>query len=174
MTEEEYYEKLYRLTYIIRYSNVPRVKDEDVAQHSFLVSALLFKLREEYDFDLGLALIIAVAHDILEAETSDVCHIMKKEHPKLYIALKEAEKKAAKKYPIYIRSAINLYDKNETVESMIVHLADSLQCKQYAENEIKLGSSYYFNEVVENSSKRIKELRDKLKDYKFATIDDFR
>lgn len=170
MTEEEYYEKLYRLTYIVRYSNVPRVKDEDVAQHSFLVSALLFKLREEYDFDLGLALNIAVAHDILEAETSDVCHIMKREHPDLYKALKAAEKQAAEKYPFHIQSAIELYDKNDTVEAMVVHLADSLQCKQYAENEIKLGSSYYFNEVVENSTKRINQLRFELRGYQFTTL----
>ena len=164
MTDEEYYEKLYRLTYIVRYSNVPRVKDEDVAQHSFLVAALLFQLRTEYDFSLGAALEIAVAHDILEAETSDVCHLMKKEHPDLYNALKNAEKDAAKKYPKRIRFALEEYDENKTVESKIVHLADAMQCKQYAENEIRLGSSYYFDEVIDNSKKRIKILRKELED----------
>ena len=165
MTDEEYYEKLYRLTYIVRYSNVPRVKNEDVAQHSFLVSAMLFKLWEEYRFDLGLALRIAVAHDILESETSDVCHIMKKEHPDLYDALKKAEKTAAKKFPHSVKNAIDLYDRNKCVESKIVHLADAMQCKQYAENEIKLGSSHYFNEVKTNSIKRINFLKCELKDH---------
>lgn len=162
LSAEEYYERLYRLTYIVRYSNVPRVNNEDVAQHSFLVSALLFQLREEYEFNLGSALIISTSHDILESETSDVCHLLKKEHPDLYIALKVAEKQAVKKFPKYIKIGIELYDGDQTIESKMVHLADAIQCQQYAENEIKLGSSHYFDEVRENSIKRINFLKAEL------------
>jgi len=162
LSPEEYYERLYRLTYIVRYSNVPRVNDEDVAQHSFLVSAILFQLREEYEFDLGFALSISTAHDILESETSDVCHLLKKEHPDLYTALKKAEKDSVEKFPKAIKVAIRKYDENKTLESKMVHLADAMQCQQYAENEIKLGSSHYFDEVRSNSIKRINFLKAEL------------
>ena len=50
---DEYYNKIYRLEYIIRYSNVPRIHDESVASHSFFVAAILMKLNDDYDFDLG-------------------------------------------------------------------------------------------------------------------------
>jgi len=162
MQAEDYYERLYRLTYIVRYSNVPRVKNEDVAQHSFLVSAILFQLREEYEFNLGEALSISTAHDILESETSDVSHLLKKEHPDLYVALKKAEKDAIVKFPKAIQVSIRKYDENKTLEARVVHLSDAMQCQQYAENEIKLGSSHYFDEVRTNSIKRINLLKAEL------------
>lgn len=167
MTDEEYYERMYSLCYINRYDTTPRVKDESVAEHSFLVAALVLKLHTKYKFDLGIALTIAISHDILENETGDVGHLVKKNYPKLYNVLKEAEKSAIVKYPESIQKGIAEYDKNSTVESLIVHMADSIQVKQYAENEIRLGSIYYFNEVKQNSIKRINTLKEKLKDYKY-------
>jgi len=165
MGPEGYYERLYRLTYIVRYSNVPRVNNEDVAQHSFLVAAILFQLHMEYKFNLGDALELAVAHDILESETSDVCHLLKKEHPDLYTALKKAEKEAAIRFPISIQIAIERYDENKSIEAKVVHLADAMQCQQYAENEIRLGSNHYFKEVRSNSIKRINFLKAELSQF---------
>ncbi len=166
MIEEEFYDRLYRLCYITRYDTVPRVKNENVAEHSFLVSAMLLKLSEEYEFDLGKALTLAISHDILENETGDVGHVIKKNHPELYSVLKKVEKKALQKYPLSVIYGINEYDRNDTIESKIVHLADAIQCQQYSENEIRLGSSYYFDEVRDNSIKRIKSLRNELRLYK--------
>ena len=165
MTEDKFYEHLYRLCYITRYDTVPRVRDENVAEHSFLVSAMILKLDEVYLFDLGKALVIATSHDILECETGDVGHVIKKNHKELYDVLKIVEKKALKKYPLAVRYGIEEYDRDDTVESKIVHLADSIQCLQYSSNEIKLGSSYYFDEVKENSLIRIKKIRNELKDH---------
>lgn len=165
MNELEFYERLYRLCYITRYDTVPRVKDENVAEHSFLVSAMILKLHDDYDFDLGRALQISTSHDILENETGDVGHIVKKYHPELYSALKKVEKIALAKYPKAVIDGIIEYDENHTIESKIVHLADAIQCMQYSENEIRLGSWYYFDEVKNNSLKRISLLREDLREH---------
>lgn len=168
MTEDEFYNRLYGLCYITRYDTVPRVKDENVAEHSFLVSAMILKLDEVYLFDLGKALVIAVSHDILENETGDVGHIVKKNHPELYNVLKVVEKRALQKYPSAVRYGIEEYDNNACIESKIVHLADAIQVLQYSTNEIRLGSNYYFDEVKENSLKRIHSLREELKEYRIC------
>jgi len=166
MKLDEYYHNLYRLTYITRYDTVPRSKAENVCEHSFLVSAIVLKLHDEYFFNLGIALQISTAHDILECETGDVGHIIKKAHPSLYNVLKDVEKSALEKYPIAVRDGIALYDKNDTNESKIVHLADSIQVQQYAENEVRLGNSWYFEEVVESSKKRVIKIREELENIK--------
>jgi len=168
MTEDEFYNRLYGLCYITRYDTVPRVKDENVAEHSFLVSAMILKLEEVYSFDLGKALVIAVSHDILENETGDICHILKRNHLELYEVLKTVEKKALEKYPDAVRYGIKEYDLNSSVESKVVHLADSIQVLQYSTNEIRLGSNFYFDEVKENCLKRIVSLREELKEYKIC------
>ena len=165
MTEDDFYHRLYRLAYLTRYDTVPRVKDENVAEHSFFVTAMLLKLDEIYLFDLGKALLIATSHDILENETGDIGHIVKANHQELYDVLKKVEKKALVKYPSAVRYGIEEYDRNDTIESRIVHLSDAIQCLQYSSNEIRLGSSFYFTEVRDNSIIRIEEIKEELKEY---------
>lgn len=163
MNLEDYYHNIYRLTYITRYDTIPRIKDENVCEHSFLVSAIILKLHDMYKFDLGKALQISTAHDILEAETGDVGHFVKRNHKQLHIELKKAEKKDLKKYPIRVQEGIIEYDKNKSIESKIVHLADSIQVMQYANNEIKLGNNWYFDDVTKNCKKRIKIIKKEIK-----------
>jgi len=50
MNESDFYEKVYRLCYIIRYGNIPRIKDESVAEHTFLISAIILQLNDMYEF----------------------------------------------------------------------------------------------------------------------------
>jgi len=162
MTKKEYYEKIYRLCYIIRYGNIPRIKNESVAEHTFLINAMLLQLNEEYEFDLGKALVFATAHDILEADTSDICHTLKRDNKELYEAIKKAEKSFASRYPPTVKYGIEEYDKGDTVESKVVHLADAMQCLQTANNELKTGGNEYFLEVQDNSLSRIKIIKDSL------------
>jgi len=165
MTEDEYYEKIYRLCYIIRYGNIPRIKNESVAEHTFLINAMLLQLNEEYKFDLGKALVIATSHDILEADTSDICHTLKRDNKELYEAIKKAEKSFASNYPPTVKYGIEEYDKNDTIEANVVHLCDAMQCLQTANNELKTGGNKYFIEVKVNSIMRIKKIKKQLEDY---------
>jgi len=160
---DEYIKTIYPLSYIIRYSNVPRIKDESVAEHSFYVAAIVQKLYDSYEFDLGKALNIAVSHDVIEVFINDIPHLIKQRHPELSKMLKEIEKEEAQNFPDAVKSG--LFDLAEdTIESTIVHMADAIQCQQYAKNEIQLGNSDYMEYVLKHSTERVDEFMIKLKD----------
>jgi len=154
---------MYNLDYIVRYSNVPRIKNETVAAHSFFVALEVYKLYEEYEFDLSKAINIALTHDFPEAYIDDVNHKIKKEFKEVKIALEKAEKKIVKdKFPIFIQNFINEYTKCDTTEALIVHLADVLQCKTYSSNEMRLGNLGYMQQVFDESMQREIDLKSKL------------
>jgi len=165
MINEEFYDLVYRLEYLIRYSNVPRIHDESVASHSFFVSVILIDLNDRYEFDLGKATIMAICHDMPETRTNDLSHETQSLYPKLKEALREAEVEAIKEFPEACQHAITEYTLCESVESKFVHLADAMQCYQYACHELKLGNDGYMQEVVLNSLNRIKQLFKLLNEY---------
>ncbi len=151
---------LYKLSYINRYSNVERIKDENVAEHSFFVAAEVLELYQTYDFDLGTALSLAITHDWIEVDTDDVNHLIKKKYPQLAAELKKAENAELEKYPDYIIAMVREYDCKLTFESLIVHIADARQCSRYAQNEINRGNKDYMSYVLSNSVDRVCKLVD--------------
>jgi len=165
MSIQQFYQKIIPLNYIVRYSNVPRIKDETVAAHSFLVSAIVIKLADYYKFDIGKAVIMAVCHDMPEYDVNDTTHATKQKYPKIAKALQEAEFYALSSMPIIVQEAWTEFETGETVEAKIVKLADVLQCSQYAENECLLGNFGYMRQVVNNSNNRAKELFKELESY---------
>lgn len=158
--------KLYNLAYLIRYSNVPRIKDESVAEHSFFVAVEVMNLYKTYKFDLGKAISMSIIHDFLESEVDDVNHYIKKKYPAIKLALKNAESEELLNYPDFIQDIYNEYQSHKTVESKIVHLADTIQCTTYARNEIRLGNSGYMANVLQKSKERSDELIKELLEYK--------
>ena len=162
---KEYIEAIYPLSYIIRYSNIPRIKDESVAEHSFYVAAIVQKLYDSYFFNLGIALNMAISHDIIEVHVNDIPHLIKRRHPKLTTLLKEIEKEEAKGFPRAVGVGIDDLTQ-DTIEAKIVHMADAIQCKQYAMNEIKLGNTGYMEEVEEYSTIRVNKLESECKSFR--------
>ena len=57
---------IYRMKHIIRYSNIQRISNENIAEHSFFVAANILELSKEYEFNIGKALQMAIVHDILK------------------------------------------------------------------------------------------------------------
>jgi len=166
---KEYYDKLIRLSYICRYSNIPRIKNESVAEHSFLVAALVIKLYEEYKFNLGAALLAAVAHDITEYVVNDVTHETKRLFPTIAKYMRKAEDVAADTLPEHARLGIKIFNGEVQAcytESMVVQLADIIQCQQYAENEVRLGNSGYMARVVDESIVRQEILKSNLEAFR--------
>ena len=155
-------DKLYSLSYLIRYSNVKRIKDESVAEHSFYVAAEVIKLYEEYKFDLHKAVFIAICHDFLESDVDDVSFYTKNKFPSIKKAVEEAEDEALKTYPVWIQEAINEYNDSDTLESDIVKLADTTQCLTYTSQEIMLGNWGYMKEVNDKVKIRIEKLKTRL------------
>jgi 5'-deoxynucleotidase YfbR-like HD superfamily hydrolase len=157
---------LYNLSYITRYSNVARIKNENVAEHSFFVAVEVMELYQQYDFDLANALSMAITHDWIEADTDDVNHLIKQKYPQLKAELKKAENAEMLKYPNYIVKSFKEYDHQLTFESFIVHIADARQCSRYALNEIQRGNKPYMRIVLDNSKARVSQLVDMIvKDY---------
>ena len=149
---------IYRLSYIKRYSNIPKIHEESVAEHGFFVSVIVIKLHELYDFDLGKALLIAVSHDIPEMELNDCPHIIKKKYPKIAEAYEVCEAEVRSKLPKEIAWGAEEFDKQSTVEAMIVHLADVIQCIQFSSTEIRMGNDGYMSSVYSNSTRRKQDL----------------
>jgi len=148
-----WYKQLYRLQFITRYSNVPRVRDENVAQHSFFVASLCLEIMEGLDyskFNKAKVLTMAITHDWAEADIDDIAHDVKRDFPTVKKALKVAERKVMSKYPKNIQDAFQEYDENDTYESAIVQLADTLQCVQYLESEVNLGNRYMEDMLTES------------------------
>jgi len=134
---------LYRLKFIIRYSNMPRVRDESVAEHSFFVSAICIEMLHNYpEADVGKVLMMANIHDWAEADIDDIAHNVKRDYPEVGAALKLAEESAMNKYHKNIVSAYREYEECQTLEARIVKYADIQQCIQYLTTEIKLGNEF--------------------------------
>lgn len=163
MCLSEYYTQIYKLSFINRYTNVIRVRNEDVAQHSFFVSAIVLKLYDKYVFDLGKALQAAISHDITEADLSDITHEVKFKHKNLANEIRLAEEKEIQKYPEAVIEGVQIFN-SISVEGLVVNYADVLQVNQYVLNEISLGNKNIFKIRIE-TERRINELKKELKQY---------
>lgn len=162
-----FYDRLYTLSYITRYSGVPRIKDESVAEHSFYVASIVVKLHDAYRFDLGSATTMAIVHDWTEAWTDDVTVATKRAFPEIASAVKMAELRIANsEFSPIVLSHWSDHNMGNTVESKIVHMADVIQCIQYSRHEIKLGNDGYMEEVLGMSVRRLTKLEGELREYR--------
>ena len=159
---KDYIDQIYPLSYIVRYSNIPRIKDESVAEHSFYVAAIIQKLYDKYDFDLGRALNMAISHDMIEVYVNDIPHLIKQRHPDLTALLKDIETREAENFPSCVEHGIRELQ-FKSFETTIVQMADAIQCNQYASNEISLGNSSYMQKVVDHSVERVMILEEECK-----------
>jgi len=153
---------IYRLKHIIRYANVQRVSNENVAEHSFFVSANILELAKDYNFDVGKAVLMSTVHDMPEIYLDDISHAIKSEFPTIAKAHKDAEEVVIKKFSPLVQELFAEYEKQDTVEALIVKLADIYQCIQYANHEISLGNGGYMKEVLEGSTKLVKIQKEKI------------
>lgn len=163
----EFYAKIYNLAYITRYSGVPRIKNESVAEHSFFVASLVIKLHEIYDFDLGTALQMAITHDWAESFIGDITWRVKKQNPDLEKAVTLAEHVTMGfNFNSDICSVWSEYMAQASVEAKIVLMADIIQVAQYAENEVKLGNTGYMIDVANSAYNRLEQLKEQLNEFK--------
>lgn len=135
-------QKVYNLKFIQRYSITPRITNETVAEHSFFVATYVMELYNDYKFDLNKAVQMAIIHDFAESFTGDITLSTKTMCPELVEAVSNAEKEVMfQNFPSFIYELYREYEQRTSVESLIVKLADTMQVKQYAGNEIELGNN---------------------------------
>lgn len=165
MPLNEFLAQIYNLAFIHRYSVIPRVKNESIAEHSFFVASLVIKLNEEYEFDLGKAVTMATIHDWTESWTDDITVATKRKFPLLANAVEVAELQVVTQFfPSCIKAAWLEYKEGVSIEAKIVKYADTLQIIQYAENEARLGNKY-MESVVEDAKQRLLILKGDLYEY---------
>ena len=90
--------QIYNLAFIHRYSVIPRVKNESIAEHSFFVASLVVKLSDAYSFDLGKAVVMATIHDWTESWTDDITIATKIKFPLIAEAVEIAELEVVRNY----------------------------------------------------------------------------
>lgn len=135
-------QKVYNLKFIQRYSVTPRITNETVAEHSFFVATYVMELYKYYKFDLNKAVQMAIIHDFAESFIGDITLSTKTMCPDLVEAVSNAEKEVMfQNFPSFIYELYREYEQRTSVESLIVKLADTLQVRQYAGNEISLGNN---------------------------------
>jgi len=162
-----YLEDIYKLSYVTRYSGIPRIREETVAEHCFYVSAIVLGLHDVYDFNLGTALQIAVSHDLPELELNDCPHPIKYKYIEIKKAYDMCEARVLRELPKSVQKGVKLYDAKSTVESWVVHYADILQCEHYAQLEVNMGNKGYFQDILDKSIERKLVYLDKLERYRY-------
>ena len=161
-----YLEDIYILSHIKRYSTVHTIREESVAEHGYFVAAIVMKLHEYYNFDLGVAVQVAIAHDIPEMELNDVPRLIKNKYPAIAKAFKECEQEVKSQLPPSVQVALDIYAETMPMESKIVHYADAIQCEQFSLTEVKLGNKGYMDEVLIKSRERIAHFNKILEPYR--------
>ena len=153
---------------IIRYGNRLRIKDEDLAQHSYSVAYYCFEIARNYNIPDDIrneAIAMAIIHDIGEVFTSDLPHDVKYENPELKELCDKLEDKYIQKE---LPEVYNLWQKAESkdkksISSVMVKIADSMSVRDYCQREIILGNNTHeIMEILENANERIKSQEIKL------------
>ena len=108
---------------------------------------------------------MAISHDWAESHTGDITIAVKREFPNIGRAVNSATLVVQASYsPIVFDT---LYDLNNgySPESLIVNMADIIQCMQYSAHEIKLGNTGYMTDVYKESVIRLSTVQEKLNEY---------
>jgi len=151
----------------IRYNNRIRLKDEDLAQHSYYVAYNILRIGYDYKIKKEIvqeAVCRAIFHDLDEQFTSDIPHDCKVQFPELRamvadIGLKYIQTKA----PFAEEYFVN-YSEKEDFPNLLVEIADAISVLQYTNRELILGNSTEGIKIISNEVKtRVVRLFDKLK-----------
>ena len=136
-----------RLAHIDRYSSIPVLKKESVAEHSFFTALYAYVLALQTGANVNDVLARAVVHDLDEALTGDFIRPFKYSSPDLKKILHEsvdyALTRALAGYSIgHIIKLKWCKAKDDSLEGQIVHLADLWSVVVYARREYILGNNF--------------------------------
>ena len=156
---------------MVRYNNRAKIKNENVAAHSFIAATNVFKICHKFNIpqDVKLsALEMIVVHDIGELATNDIPYNFKKANPELKKMLEVAELQYMKEeMPEFYQSYARLLEmeEEETLVAIIVKLADTISVLQYSNNELDLGNKTpKMIDINEDSKTRVLKLIAKLEE----------
>lgn len=156
---------------IVRYNNRPKIKTENVAEHTFYVASTVLKLCTIFNLNESIknkALEFAIVHDIPEILIGDVPYDTKVNNPLLREEIEKAEIKSLSDHmPEYLDSYSKFIEeeKLETTAYLVTKLADTISVLQYSNRELDLGNNTEQMKNINSDSKgRIQKLINKLRD----------
>ncbi len=154
---------VYNLANITRYSTIPTIRKESVAEHSYFVSTTLVELYKDYRFDLGKACVMAIIHDWPEMWLGDIIHSTKSVFSHLNSELKLAEQVSMlNACEPYVYALWREYVDMKSGEALIVKYADVLQCRQFAEQEKLMGNNAISDVITYSVDTRLSDLLTKI------------
>lgn len=163
---------IHKLHYLVRYNTTPHLFNETVSAHVGQVSILALRacdlIRVDYNIDINKEkiLVMAIIHDLGEVSESsgDVPHPVKENNKDLAKALLNAEYEEVRKLiGLPYVEALKEYDNEQSLEALIVHLADVMACWTFADFEVKLGNTHFLR-VRDESINRVFKLEKKIQE----------
>ncbi len=142
--------------------SIPACLSETVSQHSYRVALLTLGLAAKLsskgvNVDVGRAVLLALIHDIAEAYIGDISPMFKGYN------VKEPAELEAVIERIGIENITRLfreYQEQESIEALIVRLADQLATLSKAYKYSRMG--YDVSDIIENTRRTINTLSKKL------------
>lgn len=154
----------------IRYNNRIRIKDEDLAQHSYYVAYNIMKLG--YDFNIKQetiekAVCRAIVHDLDEQFTADIPHDCKVQFPELREMVSKIGLDFIKQKASFATQYFLDYSNLDDLCNLLVNMGDALSVLQYVTREIELGNKTEAMKIIHLEIRdRLKILLKKLQNYK--------
>lgn len=149
-----------KMSDLLRYNGRYKIKNENIAEHSFYVAYNVMNICKKYDIselDKCKSLEFAIVHDIPELYTNDINYITKRDNPELSKLLDNIEREfIVRGMPLIKDSFMEFQNDKNSIPHIIVKLADSLSVLQFALREINLGNtSRDMREIEYESSSRV-------------------
>lgn len=137
----------------IRYNNRIRLKDEDLAQHSYYVCYNIVHVGYEYNIDDKIvqeAVCRAIFHDMDEQFTSDIPHDCKVEYPELKKMVTEIGYVYMQKRAPFAIKYFNDYISKDDIATVLVAIGDAISVLQYTNRETSLGNNTAAMQEISN------------------------
>lgn len=154
----------------IRYNNRIRIKDEDLAQHSYYVAYNIMKIGHEFEIEedvIQKAVCRAIVHDLDEQFTSDIPHDCKVQFPQLKEMVREIGLEFIKERASFATKYFLEYSNANDLCNLLVDMGDAISVLQYVTREIELGNKTEDMHIIHLEIKdRLKILLKKLQKYK--------
>lgn len=144
---------IHRMSHVFRYSSVPVIRRENVAEHTFYVAMYAYLIAQDliqqgYEVDLGVLLSRTLVHDLDESMTGDFLRYVKYGHPDLKKALDEVSMSMIDKMTTSLRTGGSAVKKSwseakaDDIEGHIVQIVDLARVITYVWEEIQTGNRH--------------------------------
>lgn len=158
---------LRRMSHVHRYSSVPAIRKENVAEHTFYVAFYSYLIGKDLEskgvkVNFGEMLSRALLHDIDESMTGDFLRHVKYGHPDLKKALDEVSISMLNK--MSDKLGVNLLPqwlsaKFEDLEGEIIQVVDLAHVLSYVWEEIEMGNTHV-SDIPKECAKYIQQFVD--------------